>query len=149
MEKSCKISTKRKSPTPWLSFSQLPLCPLPDISLVTYSRTIMIISSPNFVPWGTPARTIPHSERQSWKSLTRCLREVRKAEIQEMTGSGMSFVLSFLTNIWWSMGSKAAKSFLKVKENHPSVALFQAWIILTRVSVVLEPDRGQTALDQP
>ena len=36
MAKSCKISTKRKSPTPWLPFSRLLLCPLPDISLVTW-----------------------------------------------------------------------------------------------------------------
>ena len=46
----------------------------------TSSSLIMMINShgPSFVPWGTPAGTAPHSEKQSWPSLTRCLREVRK-----------------------------------------------------------------------
>ena len=43
-----------------------------------------------FMPWGTPAGTTPHSEKQSSPSLNRCLREVRKSMIKEITGSGMS-----------------------------------------------------------
>ena len=60
-----------------------------------------------FVLWGTPAGTTPHSEKQSWPSLTRYLREVRKSMIQEITGSGMSHEHNFPTKIWWSMRSKA------------------------------------------
>ena len=95
-----------------------------------------------FVPWGTPAGTTPHSEKQSWPSLTRCLREVRKSMIQEITGSGMSHEHNFPTKIRWSMRSKA---FLNSKRSTftvaplPSVALFQVWIMLTRASEVFQP----------
>ena len=68
-----------------------------------------------FVPWGTPAGTTPHSEKQSWPSLTRCLREVRKSMIQEITGSGVSYKHNFPTKIRRTVRSK---SFLK-SENHP------------------------------
>ena len=65
----------------------------------TSSPLIMMMNShsPNFAPWGTHVEATPHSEKQSWPSLTRCLHEVRKSMIQEITGSGMSYKHSFST----------------------------------------------------
>ena len=109
----------------------------------TSSPLIMMMNShsPNFVPWGTHAEATPHSEKQSWPSLTRCLHKVRKSMIQEITGSVKPYKHSFST-FRWSMRSKA---FLKSKRTTlivaslPSVALFHAWIMLTRASEVPEP----------
>ena len=73
----------------------------------TSSSLIMMMNShgPNFVPWG----------KQSWPSLNRCLREVRKSMIQEITGSRMSYKHNFPTKIRRSVRTKA---FLKLG-NHP------------------------------
>ena len=54
----------------------------------------------------------PHPILRDSHGLTRCLREVRKSVIQWMTGSEMSYMLSFL----WSL---RLESFLKGKKNHP------------------------------
>ena len=72
-----------------------------------------------FGPWGTSAGTTPNSEKQSWPSLTRCLREVRESMIQDITGSGMSHEHNFPTKIRWSMRSKA---FLNSKRSTLTVA---------------------------
>ena len=103
----------------------------------TSSPLIMMMNShsPNFAPWGTHVEATPHSEKQSWPSLTRCLHEVRKSMIQEITGSGMSTF----------RGSMRSKASLKSKRTSlivaslPSVALFQAWIMLTRASELPKP----------
>ena len=110
-------------------------------------RNIKLVDHDDEKPWGqfcalwNPRRyNTLQSEKHSWPSLTRCLLEVRKSMIQEITGSGVSYKHNFPTNIRWSMRSKA---FLKSKRTTltvaplPSVALFQAWIMLTRGSEVL------------
>ena len=109
----------------------------------TSSPLIMMMNShsPNFAPWGTHVEATPHSEKQSWPSLTRSLHEVRKSMTQEITGSGMSYKHSFST----FRGSMRSRAFLKSKKTTlivaslPSVALFQAWIMLTRASEVPKP----------
>ena len=47
---------------------------------------IMKSHRPNFVRWGTPAGTEDHSEWQSFASLTRCLRFIRKSMIHHTFG---------------------------------------------------------------
>ena len=69
-----------------------------------------------FGPWGTPASTTPDSEKQSWPSLTRCLREVRKSMIQKITGSGMSHEQQLPDQ---NPVVNEVERFLKFKEKHP------------------------------
>ena len=43
----------------------------------------------------------------TWPGLTRCLREVKKSVIHEMTASGLLYLPSFLTKLLWSIRSRA------------------------------------------
>ena len=62
---------------------------------------------PNFVPCGTPDGTVPHSETQSFPSLTLWDLPERKSITQLITLLGILTCFSLLTKILWSMRSKA------------------------------------------
>ena len=62
---------------------------------------------PSFVPWGTPAGTSPHSETQSFASLTLCFLSCRKSIVQRTTAFGIGNQEIFSASIPWSIRSNA------------------------------------------
>ena len=62
---------------------------------------------PSLVPWGTPAGTGPHSEKQSEDNLMRWCRFVKKSVTQALMLCGISRPLILVTSILWLIRSKA------------------------------------------
>ena len=78
------------------------------ISVSFKSFTIKINNhGPNFVPWGTPQGTAPHSETQSLASFTRYFRPHKKLMSQFITKFGIGSKRILLIRIEWSIRSKA------------------------------------------
>lgn len=96
---------------------------------------------PNFVPWGTSAGTEDHSWWQSFASLIRCFRFIRKSMIQHTIWRGMSFVNNFCTKMLWFIRSKAFRKLNKTTRlvaPFPSVLTYNLCVMLIRAYVVLE-----------
>ena len=96
---------------------------------------------PNFVPWGTSAGTEDHSWWQSFASLIRCFRFIRKSMIQHTIWRGMSFVNNFCTKMLWFIRSKAFRKLNKTTRlvaPFPSVLTHNLCVMLIRACVVLE-----------
>jgi hypothetical protein len=69
-------------------------------------RPLIIMTNhhgPSLVPCGTPAGTLPHSEKQSFAILTRCFLSLRKSIIQLRVVVGIHRGFSFDTKMVWSI----------------------------------------------
>lgn len=96
------------------------------------SSSVMTMNNhgPSLVPWGTPSITAPHSEKQSWPSLTDCV-NLNVRNIHAITAMGLSNECNFLIRIWWSMRSNQEHPYGGPIPIHSSGSIFASTAGLT------------------